>query len=569
MQKGILAMPEVTFSPAGPDVRLSRRGAAVAQIAISHASQLCAPEYIDAARSGGPPSKDHFDLRRGQPFQSGSNLLGVWGTHRAPFSSRLGPTADGAARLTSSFESASVTSEAEAVAVSASPKSRVSEPKEQAVLSWVCESAEESRPGSSRPRSIWRAVGPRNRVRPGPSTGRPERGVANLRSVVADRQPGFLDDTRDRRLLGRRDAAVVLVVNGHTGGICVFLKRSERRQAKLSLVLLDWSVRESFHLISYLEKQTVARDLFEVIIIEYYSKISKALQPHEKQIDTWLLLEMPESSYYHKHLMYNAGIALANGEIIAIGDSDAMVRETFVEAILSQFESDPACVLHIDQFRNTRQDLYPFCYPSFEEVLGKGCINNMGGKTTGVVSREDPIHTRNYGSCMCARREDLIAIGGADMHVDYLGHICGPYDMTFRLTNLGLRELWSQNEFMYHTWHPGQAGADNYLGPHDGRHMSTTSLESLRSGRIRPLVEHPAIAMLRQRRGHSDPAVIEALVDPEWAPQWTVQRMHEATRLPEEHPGFWSPIEDTGWCSTAGRSKRSTVPREPLTSARS
>ena len=276
-----------------------------------------------------------------------------------------------------------------------------------------------------------------------------------------------------------------------------FIKSSNRTHPKISLILLDWSVRESFHLLHYLRQQNVDRDVFEVIVIEYYSRVSDAIRLFEDQVDTWIILEMPESCYYHKHLMYNTGIVLSHGEICVICDSDAMVKEDFIRAIIDQYDQDPQIVLHFDQFRNMRRDLYPFNYPSFEEVLGSGCINNVGGITKGMLDSEDAIHTRNYGACMCARREDLIAIGGADEHIHYLGHICGPYDMTFRLINMGRREIWHPLEFMYHTWHPGQAGAGNYLGPHDGRHMSTTGLEVLANRRVQPLVENKAIAALR------------------------------------------------------------------------
>ncbi|MDP1774205.1 MAG: glycosyltransferase [Methylobacter sp.] len=276
-----------------------------------------------------------------------------------------------------------------------------------------------------------------------------------------------------------------------------FIKQSNRAQPKVSLILLDWSVRESFHLLDYLSRQDLDRDLFEVVIIEYYSRVSDAIRPFDQQVDSWLLLEMPEDCYYHKHLMYNAGIAVAKGDICVICDSDAMVKEGFINAIIREFDSNPNIVLHIDQFRNARKDLYPFCYPDFAQVTGKGCINNVDGKTRGIMDDKDPIHNRNYGACMCARRADLIAIGGADEHIDYLGHICGPYELTFRLVNLGHREIWHQSEFMYHTWHPGQAGEDNYLGPHDGRHVSTTALDALISGRIMPLVENETIRNLR------------------------------------------------------------------------
>jgi hypothetical protein len=276
---------------------------------------------------------------------------------------------------------------------------------------------------------------------------------------------------------------------------------------------LDWSVRESFHLLHYLANQTVDRECFEVIVIEYYSRVSDAVRKFEEQVDTWVALEMPESCYYHKHLMYNVGIVLSRGEIVMIGDSDAMVKPTFIGRIIDRFRDDPSIVYHMDQFRNSRHDLYPFNFPTFEEVEGRGCINASSGKTSGVLDDVDPTHVRNYGACMCARRSDLLRIGGADEHIDFLGHICGPYDMTFRLVNLGRREVWETAEFMYHTWHPGAAGGGNYLGPHDGQHMSTTSLEALVSERVEPLVENRAIRMLRTGSASGADDVLDDAID--------------------------------------------------------
>jgi hypothetical protein len=98
---------------------------------------------------------------------------------------------------------------------------------------------------------------------------------------------------------------------------------------------------------------------------------------------------------------------------------------------------------------------------------------------------------------MSALRHDLVAIGGADEHIDYLGYVCGPYEMTWRLANFGKKEVWHENERTYHVWHPGQLGDRNYFGPHDGRHMSSTVLAVRRSGRILPIMENPAIKELR------------------------------------------------------------------------
>jgi hypothetical protein len=299
-----------------------------------------------------------------------------------------------------------------------------------------------------------------------------------------------------------------------------FLKQSMHKAPRLSLILLDWSVRESFHLLHYLRRQSVDRDQFEVIFIEYYSRVAEPLKYFADEVDTWVLLEMPESCIYHKHLMYNCGLAFAHGEVVVLCDSDAMVKDGFIETILGHFKDRHQIVLHFDQFRNIRRDLYPFNYPSFDEVLGGGCVNNVDGRTSGIVDRTDPLHSRNYGACMCARRADLIEIGGADEHIDYLGHICGPYEMTFRLLNSGFKEVWSETEYLYHTWHPGQAGSDNYQGPHDGRQMSSTALEALITGRVYPLVENDVIRLIKKGEGLSEMSINGRLIDKRYLTEW-------------------------------------------------
>lgn len=286
----------------------------------------------------------------------------------------------------------------------------------------------------------------------------------------------------------------------------VLYKNNTIDSPRVSIILLDWSCRESFHSLDYLSNQTVPRDQYEVIWIEYYSRRSHEIEKRIKEcealgkpsiVDKWIVMGMPDDIYYHKHLMYNIGIISSQGKIITFCDSDAMFRPTFVESIIKAFEENRNIVLHMDEVRNIDRRYYPFNYPSLEEVLITECINWKDGKTTGLLDKEDPIHSLNYGACMCAFREDLISIGGADEHIDYLGHICGPYDMTFRLVNAGKKEVWHEEEFLYHTWHPGTDGKGNYLGPHDGMNMSTTALSVKRTGRVMPLVENPAIELLR------------------------------------------------------------------------
>src|SRR5438477_165049 len=77
-------------------------------------------------------------------------------------------------------------------------------------------------------------------------------------------------------------------------------------------------------------------------------------------VDKWLRMNMPRTAYYHKHLMYNLGIALADGRIVTICDSDAMVRETLVESIIGAFDEHSGVALHLDEVRNVSRRFYPF-----------------------------------------------------------------------------------------------------------------------------------------------------------------------------------------------------------------
>lgn len=323
----------------------------------------------------------------------------------------------------------------------------------------------------------------------------------------------------------------------------ILFEHKSQTSPKLSIVLLDWSCRDSFHSLYYLNNQKVPREQYEITWIEYYRKHSSEIEVKLKEcerlgkppiIDKWIVMEMPDNVYYHKHLMYNIGIVASKGEIVTFCDSDAIFSPTFVERIIMSFEEDSNIVLHMDEVRNTGRRFYPFNYPSIEEITGKGCINWKDGKTTGLLDREDTLHTRNYGACMSALREALINIGGADEHLDYLGHICGPYEMTFRLANAGKKEVWHEEEFLYHVWHHGTDGRKNYLGPHDGCNMSTTALDAKRMGRVMPLVENPAIRIIRLKQDDIiyEPLLLQAIPD-EDIKNWTVEK------LGQHNKSFW------------------------------
>ena len=297
-------------------------------------------------------------------------------------------------------------------------------------------------------------------------------------------------------------------------------QKNIQRKPKVSIILLDWKVRESFHTIHYLNQQDVNRDTYEIIWVEFYDYVAKPLlnliegrrlSNLPMPIDQWIVLEYPDSFYYHKHVMYNAGILHAKGDIIVIMDSDAIVKTDFLSFIMNEFNENQDMILHIEEIRNFDHKFYTFSYPTLEEILRDGIAMpykikvfnkteiNLGKSKISLKENHNLIHVYNYGACFCVKRDNLIAIGGADEHIDYLGHVCGPYDMTFRLINAGFEDRLHPSYFVYHVYHPNQGGDNNYCGPNNGRGVSTTALTTFEESRVLPLKENEEIKKIRTK----------------------------------------------------------------------
>jgi hypothetical protein len=310
-----------------------------------------------------------------------------------------------------------------------------------------------------------------------------------------------------------------------SGDMKVLRKNQRITDPKVSLVLLDWGCRESFHTVEYLNHLVTPRDQYEIIWVEYYDRrpselvdLQQRYESHGRAapIDTWIVMARPKGEVFRKHWMNNVGLLNARGEIVVFMDSDAITSTTFVETILLEFKNDPDVILYIEEIRTGDASFYPFSYPNPKEIipvasnLANGVPLGMRNFRCGLLADPSLIHWRNYGACFGARRNDIIRVGGWDEHDDYTGYIAGPYEMSMRMEWSGKRERWSFRELLWHVPHPGNDGIDNFSGPHDGKGVSTTAMEIINSRRTLPLRENPHIRELRVSMfGESAPPAVE------------------------------------------------------------
>ncbi len=276
---------------------------------------------------------------------------------------------------------------------------------------------------------------------------------------------------------------------------------------KVSVLLIDWSVRESFHSIHYLNNQKgVERGDYELIWVEYFTRRMPELEQARKDgsLDHYLVLGNT-TPYYHKHVAWNEGFLASSGEVVVLCDSDAMFTENFISSIIDHFSKNSNTFLHLDEIRNNNKSLWPFSYPAWEEIMhmpgltlwdeGHHCTIGLSPKSADK-SYLEKLNILNYGACFCTKREDYLRFGGLDEHETYIGYICGPYDLTFRMRNGGLREAWHPTEFLLHTYHPWTSPEVDLYGPHI-HHNSTTCLKHRIDGTTMPLDENEKI---RQKR---------------------------------------------------------------------
>jgi hypothetical protein len=283
--------------------------------------------------------------------------------------------------------------------------------------------------------------------------------------------------------------------------VAVIVHKSNQRSEPplVSLILLDWSCRESLHALGWLERQDIPSEKYELIWVECYERVLP-----EAMTTCDVVITCGQKGRYHKHGGYNTGLIHSRGKVVVVCDSDAVFSHNFISSIVAAFELETATppkslVLMHYEYRTT--SMYPSNLHDLQQLAEYEWLDLWA----------------NVGACMSVLRTDAIRFGGFDEHASLRGYLCGPYDLGWRMMNAGIPEHWLDPGVaaLWHFAHPEPA-ADftkfsfkRYLEighPHIEYHAAT-AVEALCTGRLQPLNESPAVKAERMASRHIDSAL--------------------------------------------------------------
>jgi|Deesub1362A_J573_1020465.scaffolds.fasta_scaffold00077_15 hypothetical protein len=206
---------------------------------------------------------------------------------------------------------------------------------------------------------------------------------------------------------------------------------------RISVIMVDGSFREKFHMVDYLNKQTLPKDQYELIWVEFYSEVNEELK--KKPNLRIITLNNSEDTPYHSSYCFNKGIEESKGDLLVIIDADQVVEPTFLETIKKEHEKCDELVMYMQRWDEPKEKHHPV--KSYELDYLKSVCRFL-----------NPV---NYGGCLTVRKKWLLKINGYEKDPLFGGLHANGRDCYTRFKNLGLHIKWHPTERMYHPWHPG------------------------------------------------------------------------------------------------------------------
>jgi len=216
---------------------------------------------------------------------------------------------------------------------------------------------------------------------------------------------------------------------------------------KLSVIMWDCSFRERFHAIKSYLNQTLDKNIYEVIWVEFYSKVKKEVKKFANEYPNFTILTLKRSGKWQYGICVNEGVRIAKGDILVISDGDVVVDEKFLEDELKLHEKY-LNLPFINYHRRYDEPRKPPLYSYDLEYLNKVCVLT---------------NPTNYAGCFSIKKRDFIAINGYEEDMIFSGPSACAKDFYIRAKNAGYFIRWSPEKRLFHPWHPGTAPKLVYL----------------------------------------------------------------------------------------------------------
>jgi hypothetical protein len=214
---------------------------------------------------------------------------------------------------------------------------------------------------------------------------------------------------------------------------------------KVSVIMIDGQFRENTFGAEYFSKQDLPESEFEVIWVEYYSKVPDHVRA-QKNVRV-ITLNNPVETMYHSSRCFNRGIIEAKGEVLVIPDADQIVKPDFLRGLYD---------IHS---KYDRLVCYAYRYDEIEK--GK-LVNHTIEELEEKCVLKNPM---NYGGCLSVRKKWMMSINGYEQHrIFESGFHANGMDLYTRFKNYGLAVMWANDLKLFHPWHENTlVGADQYL----------------------------------------------------------------------------------------------------------
>ncbi len=211
----------------------------------------------------------------------------------------------------------------------------------------------------------------------------------------------------------------------------------QKATPRVSVIMIDGSFREKFHSLDFFNNQTLPRDAYEIIWVEFYNRINPVLKQKTHSFTNNRIITLKKQGEYHSSYCFNAGINESSGEIVVIVDADVVVDNSFLEKII---EEHAIC-----------ENLVLYCY-RYDEPQEAHVQEMDLDYLKNVCILTNPV---NYGGCVSVRKKNILAVNGYEQHPIFSsGFHANGADLYTRFKNAGMHIKWHPTANLYHPWHP-------------------------------------------------------------------------------------------------------------------